>query len=196
MRLEVIFIGVMMGLAFAAPPGIVTAETVRRGLGGGFAHALFVQVGSLVGDASYAIIALAGLAAALQSAARSNTRRRRGRPFLALPCVAVAADLVHRSGRPGGNRRELPRVVSVWHVPLADESVGYRVLDFCRQFILCPRTPVGDRHALGLYKLHGRRAGLVNRSIGVDRKGATPLVSPTISWCVNRVQLIPHGICP
>jgi chemosensory pili system protein ChpE len=67
MRWEVILIGVTMGLAFAAPPGIVTTETLRRGLRGGFAHALSVQVGSLIGDASYAIIALAGLAAILQA---------------------------------------------------------------------------------------------------------------------------------
>lgn len=68
MRLEVIVIGMTMGLAFAAPPGIVTTETLRRGLRGGFAHALSVQAGSLIGDASYALIALAGLAALLQSA--------------------------------------------------------------------------------------------------------------------------------
>jgi chemosensory pili system protein ChpE len=67
MRLEVILIGMMMGLAFAAPPGIVTTETLRRGLRGGFAHALSVQVGSLVGDASYAFLALAGLASVLQT---------------------------------------------------------------------------------------------------------------------------------
>ncbi len=68
MRLEVMLIGVTMGLAFAAPPGVVTAETLRRGLKGGFRHALSVQIGSLIGDASYALIALAGVAAFLQSA--------------------------------------------------------------------------------------------------------------------------------
>ncbi len=67
MRLEVMLIGVTMGLAFAAPPGVVTAETLRRGLQGGFRHALSVQIGSLIGDASYALIALAGVAAFLQS---------------------------------------------------------------------------------------------------------------------------------
>ncbi len=67
MRLEVIAIGMIMGVAFAAPPGVVTAETLRRGLRGGFGHALSVQVGSLIGDASYALIALAGVAAFLQT---------------------------------------------------------------------------------------------------------------------------------
>ncbi len=62
-----IVLGMTLGLAFAAPPGVVTAETLRRGLRGGFGHALSVQVGSLIGDASYALLALAGLAAFLQA---------------------------------------------------------------------------------------------------------------------------------
>jgi threonine/homoserine/homoserine lactone efflux protein len=58
-----------MGLAFAAPPGAVTAETLRRGARGGFMLALGVQLGSLVGDATYALLALAGLAALAQNQA-------------------------------------------------------------------------------------------------------------------------------
>ncbi len=57
-----------MGIAFAAPPGAVTAETFRRGARGGFALALGVQLGSLVGDATYALLALAGLAVLAQNA--------------------------------------------------------------------------------------------------------------------------------
>lgn len=56
----------MMGLAFAAPPGAVTAETFRRGMRGGFPLAFGVQLGSLIGDATYALLALAGLAAIAQ----------------------------------------------------------------------------------------------------------------------------------
>ncbi len=67
--MQLVLIGLGMGLAFAAPPGVVTAETLRRGLRGGFGHALSVQVGSLIGDASYAGIAFLGLAALLQSPA-------------------------------------------------------------------------------------------------------------------------------
>ncbi len=55
-----------MGLAFAAPPGVVTAETLRRGVRGGFGHALSVQLGSLIGDASYAFMAFLGLATLVQ----------------------------------------------------------------------------------------------------------------------------------
>lgn len=67
MHFEIILPSILMGIAFAAPPGAVTAETFRRGAHGGFAVALGVQLGSLVGDATYALLALAGLAALAQS---------------------------------------------------------------------------------------------------------------------------------
>jgi len=69
LHFESIIPGVLMGIAFAAPPGAVTAETFRRGARGGFPVALGVQLGSLVGDATYALLALAGLAALAQNPA-------------------------------------------------------------------------------------------------------------------------------
>ena len=57
----------VLGIAFAAPPGIVTAETVRRGLARGFRPAFLVQLGSLIGDATWAALALAGGAILVQS---------------------------------------------------------------------------------------------------------------------------------
>lgn len=66
MQPELILIGITMGIAFAAPPGAVTAETLRRGARGGFALAFGVQMGSLIGDATYALLALGGLAALAQ----------------------------------------------------------------------------------------------------------------------------------
>ncbi len=57
-----------MGVAFAAPPGAVTAETFRRGVRGGFPLAFGVQLGSLIGDATYALLAFAGLAVVAQNA--------------------------------------------------------------------------------------------------------------------------------
>jgi chemosensory pili system protein ChpE len=58
-----------LGLLFNAAPGAVFAETVRQGLRGGFRPALAVQVGSLAGDASWAILGLlgAGLLARLEA---------------------------------------------------------------------------------------------------------------------------------
>jgi len=61
----------ILGIAFCAPPGIVTAETIRRGFARGFRPALFVQFGSLVGDTTWSLIALTGLAFLVQN----NTAR-------------------------------------------------------------------------------------------------------------------------
>lgn len=60
------FLTFSLGIAFAAPPGIVTAESIRRGLAGGFRQAALVGFGSLIGDTAYAALALTGLAGALQ----------------------------------------------------------------------------------------------------------------------------------
>lgn len=57
----------ILAIAFCAPPGVITAETVRRGTARGFLPALFVQFGSLVGDTTWAIIALTGLAFLIQN---------------------------------------------------------------------------------------------------------------------------------
>ena len=55
-----------LGLVFNAAPGPVFAETVRRGVGGGFRPALAVQIGSLTGDAVWAVLGLAGVGLLLQ----------------------------------------------------------------------------------------------------------------------------------
>lgn len=51
-----------LGLAFCAPPGAVGAEALRRGVHRGFAGALLTELGSLVGDATWAALALSGVA--------------------------------------------------------------------------------------------------------------------------------------
>lgn len=57
----------VLGMVFNASPGAVFAETVRRGSAGGFRHALAVQVGSLLGDATWALLGLAGIGLMLQT---------------------------------------------------------------------------------------------------------------------------------
>ncbi|MFN8411357.1 MAG: LysE family transporter [Anaerolineales bacterium] len=57
----------VLAISFCAPPGIITAETVRRGTARGFIPALYVQFGSLIGDTTWAIIALTGLAFLIQN---------------------------------------------------------------------------------------------------------------------------------
>src|SRR5690606_14195821 len=44
----------------------VFAETVRQGVRGGYRPALAVQLGSLVGDASWALLGLAGIGLVMQ----------------------------------------------------------------------------------------------------------------------------------
>jgi chemosensory pili system protein ChpE len=65
--MSLFFSSFILALAFCAPPGVITAETVRRGAARGFIPALFVQFGSLVGDTTWAIIALTGLAFIVQN---------------------------------------------------------------------------------------------------------------------------------
>jgi chemosensory pili system protein ChpE len=50
-----------LGLVFNATPGPVFAETIRQGVRSGFPSALAVQLGSLVGDALWAIVGLVGV---------------------------------------------------------------------------------------------------------------------------------------
>lgn len=60
---------VALGFVFNAAPGAVFAETVRQGVRGGFRPAFAVQVGSLVGDALWAVLGLAGVGLLAQSEA-------------------------------------------------------------------------------------------------------------------------------
>lgn len=55
-----------LGLIFNAAPGAVFAETVRQGVRGGYRAALAVQIGSLVGDAVWAVLGLIGVGLLLQ----------------------------------------------------------------------------------------------------------------------------------
>lgn len=59
----------LLGLIFNAAPGAVFAETVRQGARGGYGHALAVQLGSLVGDALWAVLGLIGVGLLLQTEA-------------------------------------------------------------------------------------------------------------------------------
>jgi chemosensory pili system protein ChpE len=56
----------LLGLLFNAAPGAVFAETVRQRIRGGFRPALAVQLGSLVGDALWGLVGLAGVGVLLQ----------------------------------------------------------------------------------------------------------------------------------
>lgn len=63
--IQIVLTGLWLGLVFNAAPGPVFTESLRRGVRGGFRPAFAVQVGSLVGDAAWAVLGLAGAAALL-----------------------------------------------------------------------------------------------------------------------------------
>ena len=51
-----------LGFLFNAAPGAIFAESLRRGIKGGFMPAFAVQIGSLLGDFTWAVLGLAGVA--------------------------------------------------------------------------------------------------------------------------------------
>lgn len=59
----------LLALIINAAPGPIFAETVRLGARGGFRPALAVQLGSLAGDAFWAVLGLAGVGLLLRSQA-------------------------------------------------------------------------------------------------------------------------------
>lgn len=52
----------VLSLIFCATPGAVNTQALRVGVTGGFRRAFGVEMGSIVGDMSWAVMALAGLA--------------------------------------------------------------------------------------------------------------------------------------
>ncbi|MEA5504477.1 LysE family transporter [Halotia wernerae UHCC 0503] len=57
--IEQLFVSALsLGFAYNATPGAINTESLRRGLEQGFWPALFVQLGALIGDTTWAIIAL------------------------------------------------------------------------------------------------------------------------------------------
>ena len=59
--MEVLFVSAFaMSLAFAIQPGVIGFEALRRGIAHGWSAALHVELGSLLGDGVWAIIALLG----------------------------------------------------------------------------------------------------------------------------------------
>src|SRR4051794_25858885 len=55
--------GFGLGLAYAAAPGVVNTECLRRGMTHGFRSGFTVQLGALMGDGLWAVLALSGVAA-------------------------------------------------------------------------------------------------------------------------------------
>jgi threonine/homoserine/homoserine lactone efflux protein len=56
----------LLGITYAALPGVVNTEAFRRGVRSGFLPAASIQIGALIGDGLWAVMALTGAALLLQ----------------------------------------------------------------------------------------------------------------------------------
>jgi threonine/homoserine/homoserine lactone efflux protein len=60
---EIVFLSAMvLSIIFCGTPGAVNTQALRVGVAGGFRRAFGVETGSIVGDTTWAVIALTGLA--------------------------------------------------------------------------------------------------------------------------------------
>ena len=101
----IFFYALVFGFVFCLSPGAVLAETLRRGLLHGFTSALLVQIGSLVGDAAWAVIGLTGIALLIEHEAV--------RVPLTIVCAVYLAWLGVRS------------LIDAWHLPAADSGPAH-----------------------------------------------------------------------
>lgn len=66
--MEILFLSAFaMSLAFAIQPGVIGFESLRRGISHGWRAALHVELGSLLGDGVWAIVALLGVSILFQN---------------------------------------------------------------------------------------------------------------------------------
>ena len=98
--IEIFMVALWLGLVFNAAPGAVFSESLRRGIRGGFGPAFAVQVGSLVGDAVWAALGLAGAGALFAVPALRVPLTVAGCLLLAWLGVVGLRDASARKGRP------------------------------------------------------------------------------------------------
>lgn len=91
--------GFTLGLAYAAVPGPVNTESIRRGFAGGFWPALLIQVGAMIGDILWAVLGLAGVAVLSGSSGLYVLLGMVGAAFL-----LILAHNTLRSAWPGSSR--------------------------------------------------------------------------------------------
>jgi chemosensory pili system protein ChpE len=102
--LTLVLSSVALAIAFCAPPGVVTAEAVRRGLARGYWPALLVGLGSLIGDATWAILALAGAAFIVQNVVARLLLGLVGTLFLLYLAWGALRDAAQNTSVPQSNR--------------------------------------------------------------------------------------------
>jgi threonine/homoserine/homoserine lactone efflux protein len=91
-----------LGVAYSGAPGAVNTESLRRGLSRGYRPALLVQVGALVGDLTWATLALVGTGLFLQDRSVQAVLGIAGGCFL-LRLAWNALQQAWRGGLPGAH---------------------------------------------------------------------------------------------
>jgi threonine/homoserine/homoserine lactone efflux protein len=99
-----IVVGAGLGLAYSAAPGAVNTESLRRGLSRGYRPALLVQVGALLGDLVWAVLALVGTGLFLQDRSVQAILGVAGGCFL-LRLAWNALQQAWKGGLPGAHGR-------------------------------------------------------------------------------------------
>jgi threonine/homoserine/homoserine lactone efflux protein len=91
----VLLIPLLLGIAYAAAPGVVNTECLRRGVTAGFRQAFLVQVGALAGDGVWAVIAFSGLAALARRSSLLDVVGLGGGLFLCKIAIDAFRDVLH-----------------------------------------------------------------------------------------------------
>lgn len=92
---QALVIPAVLGLAYAAAPGVVNTECLRRGFSSGFRSAFLVQIGALVGGGIWAIVAFSGLAALSRVASLLDVIGLAGGLFLCKIALDAFRDAAH-----------------------------------------------------------------------------------------------------
>ena len=98
MHVAFIFTAIGLGIAYAAAPGAVNTEAIRRGATHGARATLLVETGSLIGDSLWAILALTGVTFLVHVLAAQLILGIAGGCFLLrLAWIALYEALAHRN---------------------------------------------------------------------------------------------------
>src|SRR5262245_10218818 len=92
---EALLIPLLLGVAYAVAPGVVNTECLRRGISSGFRPAFLVQIGALLGDGVWAVLAFSGLAALSRVSSLLDVIGLAGGLYLCKLALDAFRDAVH-----------------------------------------------------------------------------------------------------
>lgn len=102
------FIPMLLGMAYAAAPGIVNTECLRQGVASGFRPAFQVQIGGLLGSGAWALLAFSGLAALSRAASLLDVIGLAGGIYLCKIALDAFRVALHRRSAGEGTREARP----------------------------------------------------------------------------------------